>query len=108
MPDEEYIYWGLKSLLGGQNYPGRGDYIFDEWQLNTPDKFAATDKALHKLLTDPDYAFPTTLPDGSYSASTPDKDSDELTNSTIVNAPTRFRRRAATRINNLNPEVDTI
>ncbi len=104
----EYIYWGLTSLLGGQNYPGRGDEIFDEWQLNTPDKFAATDKALHKLLTDPNYAFPTTLPDGSYSASTPDKDSDELTNSTIINAPTRFRRRAATRINNFNPEVDTI
>ena len=63
----EYIYWGLTSLLGGQQYTGRGEKIFDEWELNTPEKFKSRDKALYTLLVNDAYAFPKILPDGDYS-----------------------------------------
>ena len=72
----EYIYWGLTSLLGGQNHEGRENQIADEWKLNTPSKFKSTDRALYSLLTNPKYNFPTQLPDGNYQA-----DSDVITNS---------------------------
>ena len=63
----EYHYWALTSLLGGQDYPGRGEEIGQEWQLNTPEKLQSGDPAIYALLTDPQYHFPTTLPDGNYS-----------------------------------------
>ena len=62
----EYIYWGITSLLGAQDYTGRCDEIERGWELCTPESFAAGDQALHALITDPKYNMPTALPDGSY------------------------------------------
>lgn len=62
----EYFYWGLTSLLGGQDYPGRAEEIADEWRCPTPALFAERDVALHALLTDERWNLPRVLPDGSY------------------------------------------
>lgn len=60
----EYHYWALTSLLGAQE--NRLDDIEQEWKLNTTEKLEETDKAIFDLLTNPEYAFPTQLPDGTY------------------------------------------
>ncbi|MDQ7036663.1 MAG: hypothetical protein Q9P01_18075 [Anaerolineae bacterium] len=65
----EYIYWALTSLLGGQDFVGRLEEIGHEWRLNTPEKLQATDSRIYALLTNPEYAFPTILPDGAYEVS---------------------------------------
>ena len=62
----EYIYWGLTSLLGAQDYPGRGRDIGEEWRFNTQEKVKQGDPTLYRLLTDPKYRFPMVLPDGKY------------------------------------------
>ena len=62
----EYFYWGLTSVLGAQDFPGRLESIENEWRLNTAAKVMAKDPALYKLLTDPKYKLPTVLPDGHY------------------------------------------
>ena len=62
----EYTYWGLTSILGAQDYPGRGRDVGEEWRLNTRDKVKEHDPTLYRLLTDPRYRFPTILPDGKY------------------------------------------
>jgi len=63
----EYFYWALTSLLGGQDFPGRGEEIAEEWRLNTPEKLKQGDPAVYALLTDPRYRLPKNLPDGRYS-----------------------------------------
>ena len=68
----EYFYWGLTSVLGGQDFEGRLEQIDNEWRLNTRAKVEATDTALFALLTDPQYKLPTTLPNGQYSVSNND------------------------------------
>ncbi len=60
----EYIYWAMTSILGAQS--NRLDEIEQEWQLNTLAKVQAQDPAVYELLTDPQYKFPTVLPDGTY------------------------------------------
>jgi len=70
----EYIYWGLTSILGAQDFPGRLEQISVEWRLNTAAKVKFGDPRLYKLLTDPRYAFPTILPDGKY---TPQKEAPD-------------------------------
>ena len=60
----EYHYWALTSLLGAQ--ANRLDAISNEWTLNTAQKVEQTDTAVHALLTNATYRFPTTLPDGTY------------------------------------------
>ncbi len=60
----EYHYWALTSRLGAQ--ANRLDEISQEWRLNTRELLASTDTAIESLLADPQYAFPTTLPDGTY------------------------------------------
>jgi len=60
----EYIYWGLTSILGAQE--NRVEEIQQEWDLNTRALVQNTDAALYALLTDPQYHFPTVLPDGTY------------------------------------------
>ena len=62
----EYTYWGLTSILGAQEYTGRGEDIEHEWRPNTKEKLKRMDPLLFKLLTDPQYKFPTVLPDGKY------------------------------------------
>ncbi|MDP6990706.1 MAG: hypothetical protein QF903_14640 [Planctomycetota bacterium] len=62
----EYFYWTLTSWLGGQDYPGRAEEIAEEWECPTPESFERTDRAAHALITDPAFALPRVLPDGSY------------------------------------------
>lgn len=60
----EYHYWALTSILGAQE--NRLDEIQQEWKLNTLEKVQEQDVAVYELLTDPQYGFPTVLPDGTY------------------------------------------
>ena len=62
----EYTYWALTSILGGQEYPGRLEEIQHEWRLNTKEKVKNGDQLVYSLLTDPEFKFPTNLPDGKY------------------------------------------
>ena len=66
---QEYIYWGMTSLLGAQSAEWRFRDIRQEWRLNTPKKFRAGDPMLYRLLTDSRYRFPKKLPDGKYRVS---------------------------------------
>lgn len=58
----EYIYWAITSILGAQENRS----ISHEWDLNTKTLVQNTDTAIYSLLTDPQYKFPTVLPDGTY------------------------------------------
>lgn len=60
----EYIYWAMTSILGAQS--NRLNEIEQEWKLNTKEKVETQDPAIYQLLTDPQYGFPTVLPDGTY------------------------------------------
>ncbi len=60
----EYIYWTMSSILGAQE--NRLGDIQHEWKLNTRTLVQSTDPAAYALLTDPQYKFPTVLPDGTY------------------------------------------
>ncbi len=60
----EYIYWALTSILDAQ--ANRLDEIGHEWKLNTKALVEEQDTLVYELLTDPRYAFPTVLPDGTY------------------------------------------
>ena len=62
----EYIYWALTSILGGQNFPGRAGEIGDEWRLYTTELVRERDPQIYALLTNPQYNFPSRLPDGNY------------------------------------------
>lgn len=62
----EYVYWALTSVLGGQDFEGRGEQIANEWELNTRAKVMEKDPLVYNLLTDPQYKMPTVLPDGHY------------------------------------------
>ncbi|MEO2162898.1 MAG: hypothetical protein ABGY29_10275, partial [bacterium] len=62
----EYFYWTLTSLLGGQSYPGRAQEIAEEWECPTPELLERMDPAVHRLLTDQNFALPRVLPDGVY------------------------------------------
>lgn len=60
----EYIYWALTSIIGAQE--NRLSEIQHEWKLNTKDKVEMQDQGVYQLLVDPQYKFPTILPDGTY------------------------------------------
>jgi len=60
----EYVYWAMSSILGAQE--NRLSEISQEWDLNTSTLVQTTDTAIYALLTDPQYKFPTVLPDGTY------------------------------------------
>lgn len=60
----EYMYWALTSLLGAQE--NRANEINNEWELNTPELLEESDLLIFNLLTNPQYNFPTVLPDGTY------------------------------------------
>lgn len=66
----EYVYWALTSILGAQDFPGRLENIKPEWRFNTKEKLQKGDPEIYALLTDPQYKFPTVLPDGVYKAKT--------------------------------------
>lgn len=60
----EYVFWALTSILGAHD--NRLSEIDQEWLLNTNAKVQQSDTAVYSLLTDPQYGFPTVLPDGQY------------------------------------------
>lgn len=60
----EYIYWALTSMLGAQE--NRLQEISQEWNLNSNELVKKTDKAIYLLLSNPEYSFPKSLPNGSY------------------------------------------
>ena len=60
----EYIYWVMTSMLGAQE--NRASEISNEWTLYTRALVESTDPLAFSLLTDPQYHFPTVLPDGTY------------------------------------------
>lgn len=62
----EYFYWLLTSILGAQDYPGRCNEIYNEWECCTPASVQSTDTAGWNLMHDPRFNLPTVLPDGSY------------------------------------------
>ena len=62
----EYFYWVLTSLLGGQDFPGRGEEIAIEWELPTRDLVRERDPAAYELFTSGRFRLPTRLPDGGY------------------------------------------
>ena len=61
----EYIYWGLTTILGAQE--NRWTDISSDWELEQKQQVIQTDPDLYYLLTDPQYKLPTVLPDGNYS-----------------------------------------
>ena len=63
---DEYMYWTITTLLGAQSLGDRENRVNHEWGLNTPAKLQAGDPSIYALLTDPQYKFPTVLPDGNY------------------------------------------
>lgn len=60
----EYIYWVMSSMLGAQ--ANRESEIANEWDLFTRELVESTDTDAFGLLSDPQYKFPTVLPDGTY------------------------------------------
>ncbi|MEM7256654.1 MAG: hypothetical protein AAF404_04620 [Pseudomonadota bacterium] len=64
----EYVYWALTSMLGAQEFTGRLAQIEQEWRPNTRELVQSTDTAVYNLLTMPQFALPTRLPDGTYQA----------------------------------------
>ena len=112
----EYIYWGITSFLGGQNYtcmdldqvcddqPDRGTAIFNEWELNTAEKIKERDAALYELLTEKEYALPTILPDGNYNA----RSSQNKGVFKAISLPSNFNKKSADKITNFNPSTDTL
>jgi hypothetical protein len=67
----EYFYWALTSLLGAQSDNQRCNDISEEWVLCTDTQVKSKDPDIYTLLTDPQYALPTKLPDGNYTSSPP-------------------------------------
>ena len=60
----EYLYWAMTSILGAQK--DRCGEISQEWKLCTKEKVISQDPGIYALLTDPQYALPKVLPDGTY------------------------------------------
>ena len=112
----EYIYWGITSFLGGQDYscmdfdkvcddqPDRGTAISDEWELNTANKIKDRDSTLYELLTESKYDLPTILPNGNYSPS----NNQNETSIKIIALPLKFNKKSADKITNFNPSTDTL
>ncbi|MCK5557726.1 MAG: hypothetical protein KAJ01_05080 [Candidatus Hydrogenedentes bacterium] len=65
----EYMYWGLTSILGAQDYPERARSISVEWAPYNRELMRTMDTCLYDLLTDPKYKLPTKVPEGRYSPS---------------------------------------
>jgi hypothetical protein len=63
----EYTYWSLTSILGAQSAAWRQTQINDEWELPTRQLVESQDSIVFELLTNPQWALPTVLPNGSYS-----------------------------------------
>ena len=62
----EYFYWALTTLHGAQAYPGRAEEISHEWEPSTAAHLRARDPAVVKLLEEPHFKLPRTMPDVTY------------------------------------------
>jgi len=60
----EYIHWGMITLVGYNETREQG--IQDQWQITNAQSLRNRDAALYELLTNTEYNFPKTAPDGSY------------------------------------------
>ena len=60
----EYIHWGMITLVGYNETRKEG--IQDQWQITNAHSLRNRDPALYGLLTNTEYIFPKTAPDGSY------------------------------------------
>ncbi|MEQ8676034.1 MAG: hypothetical protein RLP44_02025 [Aggregatilineales bacterium] len=61
--------WFERSIFTGRSrheYPEQAEQIENEWRLTTLYQLEAGDPTMCALLTDPEYAFATVLPDGNY------------------------------------------
>lgn len=60
----EYIHWGMITLVGLNETRQEG--ILDQWQIRNAQSMRNRDPGLYGLLTNAEYNFPNTAPDGSY------------------------------------------
>ncbi len=67
----EYFYWALTTILGAQSDAQRCGDISREWAACTAEQLKSKDPDVYDLLTNPQYALPRILPDGSYDPATP-------------------------------------
>jgi len=65
----EYMYWGMSSILGAQDYPDRARQIGREWLPYNKELMAEMETCLYGLLMDPKYMLPMKAPEGRYSPS---------------------------------------
>ena len=63
----EYIYWSVSSNFGTHDSSAGRKKAKSEWCPNTKEKLKAQDTTIYNLINDPKYAFPTVLPNASYS-----------------------------------------
>ena len=63
----EYIYWSVSSNFGMHDSSAGRKNAKSEWCPNTKEKLKAQDTTIYNLINDPKYAFPTVLPNASYS-----------------------------------------
>ena len=62
----EYFYWALTTIMGAQSDAHRCRAISREWAACTTEQLKSKDQDIYGLLTNPRYALPLILPDGSY------------------------------------------
>ncbi len=67
----EYFYWALTTIMGAQSDAQRCRDISREWAACTTEQLKSKDPDIYDLLTNPRYALPVILPDGSYDPVTP-------------------------------------
>ncbi len=67
----EYFYWTLTTIMGAQSDAQRCRDISREWVACTAEQLKSKDPDIYDLLTNPRYALPAILPDGSYDPVTP-------------------------------------
>ena len=63
----EYMYWSVSSKFGIHDSAAGLSKASSEWCPNTKEILKAQDPTIYNLINDPKYAFPTELPNASYS-----------------------------------------
>ena len=64
----EYMYWSVSSKFGMHDSTAGRTKTDSEWCPNTKAELLAQDPTIYNLIDNATYAFPTVLPDASYSA----------------------------------------
>ncbi|SVB10180.1 uncharacterized protein METZ01_LOCUS163034, partial [marine metagenome] len=63
----EYIYWAVSSYFGMHDSPAGKTQADNEWCPNTKAELLAQDPTVYNLIDNSTYAFPSVMPDASYS-----------------------------------------